>query len=278
MKLRCALLTLIALAAFASAANADTFTQYLYYPGTTGGGPSTTAQFGCGSATPGVGLGSPFGSGTGTAECFTGVGNPPIAATPDWLQEFSFLKFSNANFALTGVWVLDSFSLTISDYMAQNYSIVMHSTPGTVTAKNIGAAIEFGTNSALSGINLVTDTIAFPNQGYVLPAFGTATADNFSNHPLVFQDLGDMTGLGAFTGAGTTNYWGQATSANSYAGTDSTDSTNTRVGVAVQLIYSAHCVSNCGQIPIPEPTSLLLFGSGLTFIGQFIRRRLASKS
>jgi len=296
MRLRAISLVTLGVFAVACIAQADTITQYGLFPtsvdGSATGPVVTTNPSSYTQACPqSFGDSNAGSSGRGTGAACTNLANSPYVLTPDTtnlVETFAFQQFNVPNATLNSVTLLvynygyiNSTATCVSPCSTLTYSMSNEYTLSLSPTQNDGVL----TSPFYDDLISKTQTISGGDKyNHYMASDGTINETDYStdNPNTTFTD--NTTGNpnsntqtlsnGAFEGSGTTDvYWGVQgllNSAISGSGTGASSGFSDYVGTELILEYNYTPGST-----IPEPGTLLLLGSGLTFAASRLRRRIA---
>ena len=179
-----------------------------------------------------------------------------IDTTDNWTSNYFIdTNTGSATSATFAVWIFPGDVMTSVDWVLSSGS------DGTGTVYNFGTALttetyDYGTDAQKLGADLVLESISLPgvsltkNQQYF---FTLTNADGDG-----IQDDG------AFWAQNTTSPSGSMYGYSNYSGTP-----NTEIGAETFALYS-------GGTATPEPSSLLLLGSGLVGLAGLLKRKLSA--
>jgi hypothetical protein len=259
-----------------------TITQILYYNGNNAGSATGSPAYSCTSN-----------SSQGTPE------TNPLACTSltatNWSATYAFngYGFYNTGFGLSSVGVV------AIDHVIADVALANNSNSNTWDAFEVGAITKFGTaNTLLSGVNtsagvFLTDGLQaagstpasftggcaadgtplpghFDSTGciYLTSSGGGANADPSGFVNTTNGSVGLNNSL--FTGAGAVDLYEYVVGHQQQAGTNVNSTPNSSVGSELILTYT---YDNGIHSATPEPATLLLLGSALSFLGAKLRRR-----
>jgi len=261
-----------------SPTNVCTITETLYYPGTTANTTATSTQ-NYTVPTSGNPMGANLIQSNWTAQYtfdnygffstgYTLAGSSLTAYDSSYASENLTLANGNPVYVGYGVKISDQFSL--SSVFSGNLILDSHDTISSATngdngdTTGLGDYINCDQNNP-SPTNGSTDTTGCV---YLTSTGGGALESGYLNT--------SKTGsTAAFTGSGTTNIYEQVTGSVAVSGPTGTgDIPNTSIAASEVVLTFTYDITSTGPTSgTPEPATLLLLGTGLSFVASRLRRK-----